>query len=132
MEIKGIGTDIIDVKRISKIIKEDNGFVAKVFSEKEITYSDSKHSRELHFAARFAAKEAFFKAMGTGWRDGMKWTDISVSNNALGKPEIFLTGKTKHIFSQKGFKRIHLSISHTREYAVSFVTIEGWLSTLDN
>jgi holo-[acyl-carrier protein] synthase len=62
--------------------------------------------------------------MGTGYRNGMKWTDISVENNELGKPEIRLEGKTLENFSKKNFKHIHLSISHTKEYAVAFVVIE--------
>ncbi|MDQ1354813.1 MAG: holo-[acyl-carrier protein] synthase [Acidobacteriota bacterium] len=122
--IKGTGIDIIDIPRIKKKTTEDPRFIEKLFTETEIAYCESKFRKEIHYAARFAAKEAFFKAMGTGWRDGMKWTDISIENNDLGKPSIKLQGKTLENFKEKNFENIHLSISHTREYAVAFVIIE--------
>lgn len=122
--IKGIGTDIIEIERIKKALKIDSGFELRLFSQKEIDYCRSKLKSEIHFAARFAAKEAFFKAMGTGWRDGMKWEEISIRNDTLGKPEIELKGKTREIFSRKKMRKINLSISHTKEYAVAFVIIE--------
>jgi len=122
--IKGTGIDIIDIPRIKKMTTEDTRFIEKLFTETEIAYCESKYRKEIHYAARFAAKEAFFKAMGTGWRDGMKWTDISIENDDLGKPEINLQGKTLENFKEKNFENIHLSISHTREYAVAFVIIE--------
>lgn len=124
MMIKGTGVDIIDIPRIKKMIDKDNRFVDKVFTRTEIEYCESKYRRDVHFAARFAAKEAFFKAIGTGWRDGMKWTDISVENDALGKPGITLADITLEKFKAMGGERIHLSISHTMEYAVAFVVIE--------
>jgi holo-[acyl-carrier protein] synthase len=122
--IKGTGIDIIDIPRIKKKTTEDPRFIEKLFTETEITYCEAKFRKEIHYAARFAAKEAFFKAMGTGWRDGMKWTDISIENDDLGKPEIKLQGKTLENFKEKNFENIHLSISHTREYAVALVIIE--------
>jgi holo-[acyl-carrier protein] synthase len=122
--VKGTGVDIIDIPRIKKMVGEDNRFVEKVFTQTEINYCESKYRKEIHYAARFAAKEAFFKAMGTGWRDGMKWTDISVENDELGKPEIKLEGKTRENFEKKRNKHIHLSISHTKEYAVAFVIVD--------
>ncbi len=123
--VKGIGVDIIDIPRVKKMVDKESRFFEKVFSETEIRYCRSKYREEVHFAARFAAKEAFFKAMGTGWRYGMRWQDISVENDELGKPEIKLSGKTLENFEKNRFKHIHLSISHTKEYAVAFVTIEG-------
>ncbi len=122
--IKGTGIDIIDIPRIKKKTTEDSRFIEKLFTETEIHYCESKYRKEIHYAARFAAKEAFFKAMGTGWRGGMKWADISIENDDLGKPEIKLQGKTLENFKEKNFNQIHLSISHTREYAVAFVIIE--------
>ena len=122
--IKGIGVDIIDIPRIKKMVAKGSRFFEKVFSETEIDYCRSKYRQEVHFAARFAAKEAFFKAMGTGWRYGMKWQDISVENDRLGKPEIKLSGKTLENFKKNQFNLINLSISHTRDYAVAFVVIE--------
>jgi holo-[acyl-carrier protein] synthase len=122
--IKGIGVDIIDVARIKKIVEKNKGFVEKVFTQTEIRYCRDKFRQEVHFAGRFAAKEAFLKAMGTGLRGAMAWTDISVLNNELGKPAITLAGKTLENFKKKNFQTIHLSISHTREYAVAFVIIQ--------
>lgn len=122
--VKGIGVDIIDIPRIKKMIEGDLQFVEKVFTETEIRYCLSKFRKEMHFAARFAAKEAFFKALGTGWRYGMRWQDISVENDELGKPEITLMDKTLAFFQETGCESINLSISHTKEYAVAFVVIE--------
>ena len=122
--VKGIGIDIIDVARIKKTTTKDNRFVEKVYTASEIGYCRSKYRPEEHFAARFAAKEAFFKALGTGWRGGMAWTDISVENDALGKPEIRLSGKALEYFKKKKFQGLHLSISHTKDYAVAAVVIE--------
>jgi len=122
--VKGIGVDIIDIPRIKKMVDKGSRFFEKIFSETETCYCRSKYRQEVHFAARFAAKEAFFKAMGTGWRGGMKWQDISVENDPLGKPEIKLSGKTLENFKKNQFKHINLSISHTGDYAVAFVVIE--------
>jgi holo-[acyl-carrier protein] synthase len=121
--IKGIGVDIIDVARIKKMVEKGRGFVEKVFTETEIRYCSDKYRQEVHYAGRFAAKEAFLKAMGTGLRGAMAWTDISVENNELGKPGITLAGKTLENFKKNKFQTIHLSISHTGEYAVAFVII---------
>ncbi len=121
--IKGIGVDIIDVARIKKMVEKDRGFIEKLFTETEIRYCSDKYRQEVHYAGRFAAKEAFLKAMGTGLRGAMAWTDISVENNELGKPGITLAGKTLENFKKNKFQTIHLSISHTRECAVAFVII---------
>ena len=124
--IKGIGTDIIDIVRIKKILAGDSkkNFIEKVFSDEEIRYCESKHFREIHYAARFAAKEAVFKALGTGYRGGLSWKDISVKNDELGKPAIELSGKTLDLFNREEYRSIHVSLSHTKEYAVSFVVID--------
>ncbi|UCH98816.1 MAG: holo-ACP synthase [Candidatus Aminicenantes bacterium] len=122
--MKGIGIDMIDVARIKKIVEKNRRFVERVFTETEIRYCEGKFRPAVHYAARFAAKEALFKAMGTGWRGGMAWTDISVENNELGKPGITLSGKTLENFKKNKFHTLHLSISHTREYAVALVIIE--------
>jgi holo-[acyl-carrier protein] synthase len=122
--IKGTGVDIIDIPRIKKMTESDGKFIEKIFSETEIEYCRSKARKEIHYAARFAAKEALFKALGTGWRFGMAWQDVSIENDELGKPYITLSGKTREYFDEHCFQHIHLSISHTKEYAVAFVVIE--------
>lgn len=122
--IKGAGVDIADIPRIKEMVDKGRHFIDKVFSETEINYCCGKFRREIHFAARWAAKEAFFKALGTGWRDGMKWTDVAVENDELGKPEITLHGVTLEKFLQKNCSHIHLSISHTHENAIAVVVLE--------
>lgn len=122
--IKGTGVDIIEIERIRKAIKKDNKFIDRLFTKNEIAYCESKVKKAQHYAARFASKEAFFKALGTGWRNGMSWTDIEIKNDPLGKPEIELIGETQTYFKKMKYKSITLSISHSKEYAVGFVIIE--------
>ena len=122
--IKGMGVDIIEINRIKTAIERDNKFKERLFTKKEIEYCESKAKKIQHYAARFASKEAFFKALGTGWRNGMSWTDISIENDKLGKPEITLSGETFSYFNKLKLKSITLSISHSKEYAVGFVIIE--------
>jgi holo-[acyl-carrier protein] synthase len=122
--IKGIGVDFIEIERIKKLIEKDDQFITKMFSKNEIAYCEPKARKEQHYAARFTAKEAFFKAMGSGLRKGMKWKDVMVENNKQGKPEIQIKGSTLESFNKQKFKNILLSISHTRNYAISLVIIE--------
>jgi len=122
--IKGIGIDIIEIKRIKKLIGIDNKFIEKIFTPKEIDYCKNKVRKEQHYGARFAAKESFLKALGTGLRSGMSWKDVSIKNDKLGKPKIELHGKTLEKFNNMKCKQIHLSISHTKEYAIAYVIIE--------
>ncbi len=122
--IYGIGIDNIEVNRVKKQLDEDNGFKEKIFTLNEIKYCESKANRSFNYAARFAAKEAFFKALGTGWRDGMAFNEIEVNNDDLGTPEILLYGKTKTYVEQKKLKNIQVSLSHIKEFATAFVIIE--------
>lgn len=120
--IIGIGTDIIEVERVAKAITKE-AFKKKIFSDREIAYCESQKKDE-SFAARFAAKEAFFKALGTGWRDGMGITEVEILNDELGKPNIHLSGKAKEVFEQKGATHVHVSLSHIKTQAAAFVIIE--------
>ncbi len=120
----GIGTDIVEIARIAKSI-EKKGFKEKVFSKIEIDYCETKKNKAESFAARFAAKEAFFKALGTGWRDGMAFNEVETRNDALGKPSLHILGKTAKIISKKNIKTIHLSLSHAKETAIAMVVLEG-------
>jgi holo-[acyl-carrier protein] synthase len=122
--IYGIGTDVIEVSRIKKQIEGDIGFKEKIFSAKEIEYCDPRRHKEQNYAARYAAKEAFFKALGTGWRFGMEFKEVEILNDELGKPEIFLSGKAKDYFDGKGLKRIHTTMSHIKESATATVILE--------
>lgn len=123
--IAGIGTDIIEVERIARELKKESKLKEKLFTPFEISYCDPKRHPEQHYAARFAAKEAFFKALGTGWRYGMEYAEIEIQNNELGKPELQLRGKTKEFADSKGITRINVSISHLNKYATAFVIIEN-------
>jgi holo-[acyl-carrier protein] synthase len=120
--IIGIGTDIIEVERVAKAITKE-AFKKKIFSDREIAYCESQKKEE-SFAARFAAKEAFFKALGTGWRDGMGITEVEILNDELGTPSIHLSGKAKEVFEQKGATHVHVSLSHIKTQAAAFVIIE--------
>ena len=122
--IFGIGIDNIEVARIKKQIESNNGFKEKIFSSKEIAYCETKRNKEQNYAARFAAKEAFFKALGTGWRNGFEFTDVEIVNNELGKPEINLKGKTRMFADKNKLSNIYVSLSHLKESAVAFVIIE--------
>lgn len=117
--IIGIGTDIIEIERVRRAVLNEH-FKEKVFTENEQNYCESRGVQSAaSYAARFAAKEAFFKALGTGIFTSL--TEVEILNDAAGKPEIFLHGKAK-IFSEH-VKKIFVSVSHCREYATAFVTL---------
>ena len=122
--IIGIGTDIVEVERIAKSI-EKIAFKYKVFSKTEIVYCETKKNKAESYAARFAAKEAFFKALGRGWRDGMAFNEVEIINDSLGKPTLNVLGKTAKIVAKKNIKSIHVSLSHIKQLAMAMITIEG-------
>ena len=122
--IFGIGTDIIEVERVQKVMERDTGFREKVFAPQEIEYCESKHQKYQHYAGRFSAKEAFLKAIGTGWRYGIRFIDIEVVNDELGKPEINLSGKAKEWAKKESVSNIHVSLSHVKMMATATVIIE--------
>ncbi|MEO6941141.1 MAG: holo-ACP synthase [Candidatus Kapaibacterium sp.] len=125
--IFGIGIDTIEVPRIAKSIATyGDQFVLRIFSAGEIAYSAKRPHAAEHFAARFAAKEAFAKALGTGVRRGFTWKEVSVSHEMSGKPFIALEGRmvarAKQVIGAEF--RIQLSLTHTKEIAEAIVTIE--------
>lgn len=123
--IYGIGTDIIEVSRIEKHLENNDALMQKLFTEAEQKYCEKgKITRAQCYAARFAAKEAFFKALGTGYRYGMAFHEIEVFNDDLGKPYIQPSGKVKEFVEEQKIKSIHLSISHVKELANAFVVLE--------
>ncbi|MFH1347633.1 MAG: holo-ACP synthase [Candidatus Margulisiibacteriota bacterium] len=121
--IKGIGIDIIEIDRIKDAVeKYGENFLKKVFTEKEIKYCRRRKTYRIpELAVRFAAKEAYSKAIGTGItgfgrkNNGVKWTDIEIKNDSLGKPLILIKGKMS--------KNAHVSLSHSRDYAVAAVYV---------
>lgn len=121
--IKGLGTDLVDVIRINEKIKRPS-FVRAAFTENEILYCEKKKYQGQHFGARFAAKEAYMKAVGTGWGNQAEFKEIEVVNNADGKPEITLHGATLTHFNRMNFNTISVSLSHTKTNAMATVIIE--------
>lgn len=122
--IFGIGIDEIEVARIEKQIQKEAGFIQRVFTSGEIEYCESKKYRAQHYAARFAAKEAFMKAVGTGWRDGLAFNEIEIVRDELGRPALVLYGKAKEITDRHKITNIHVSLSHIKELANAIVTLE--------
>jgi holo-[acyl-carrier protein] synthase len=122
--IYGIGTDIIEVDRIRKFIAKGDAFKERVFTKKEMEYSDSHKDPAPYYAARFSAKEAFVKALGTGFIDGIGFNQIEVYHLELGKPAIRLSGKAKEVADEKGIKKIFISISHIKEWANAVAILE--------
>jgi len=127
MKIFGIGTDIVNIKRIEKLIKKDGKtFKKRIFSKKETIYCEKKKIPSRFYAKRFAAKEAFSKALGTGIRNGIDFKDIEVSNDKLGKPFIKLKGSTAK-FKKKKMKNkkylVYLSLSDDAPWAQATVII---------
>lgn len=126
--IFGIGTDIIDIRRIERLMAiNQRSFLDRVFTTAEVEYCTRTNSPAHRFAKRFAAKEAFFKALGSGFSDGVTWKDVEILNNIdkKNKPEIFLTGRAlEKIKELAGDYRIFLSLSDDYPYAVAYVLIE--------
>lgn len=122
--IKGIGTDIVEVARIRSSLEKNKGFRTLVFAEEEVAYCEGQGKQYQSYAGRFAAKEAFFKAMGTGWRGDMAFHEVVVQHDAQGKPSIHLKGETRKFLEEQGTCTLHLSISHTAAYATATVIIE--------
>ena len=128
MKLFGVGTDIIRISRLTKSIKKKL-FLSRIFSEKEITKCKRAKRNSNCFAKRFAAKEAFSKALGTGISKGINFNEIIILNEKSGKPYIKLIKKTKKIVEKKLKKKkykISLSIADEKDYAVAFVTISIW------
>jgi holo-[acyl-carrier protein] synthase len=122
--IYGIGTDIIEVSRIHAVMEKDIGFREKIFTSGEIAYCETKKYKYENYAARFSAKEAFMKAIGTGWRFGIRFADIEVYHDEFGKPLIRLHGKADELGKIEGISKIHVSLSHVKEMAIAIVTVE--------
>jgi holo-[acyl-carrier protein] synthase len=100
-------------------------FRERVFTVGERDYCEQRGAvAAQHYAARFAAKEAFLKALGTGWRDGIAWHEVEVANRADGRPFFVVTGKAREIYDQLGATAAHLSLSHTAEHAIAQVVLE--------
>ena len=122
--IFGIGIDLIEVQRVAEKMGKA-GFAALVFSEKETAYCETKANKYEHYAARFAAKEAFFKALGSGWKNGTAFNEIEILGNDEGKPEVYLLGKTAETFAAMKLGKILVSLSHLKTMASAVIIIES-------
>lgn len=121
--IVGIGCDIIEIERIARAIKSES-FIRRVFTAEEAAYCQKRGQQAAaSFAARFAAKEAVLKALGTGLREG-SLQEIAVDNDGLGKPLVQLSGHFAMLAKQLGVKNIQISLSHSRDFAVAYVIME--------
>jgi holo-[acyl-carrier protein] synthase len=121
MAIIGHGIDVVEVARIERMLREHGDrFVTRCFTVAERSYADrAARRRAEHYAARFACKEAVLKAMGTGWRDGIEWTDIEVVREGSGQPRVRLSGRAAEIADELGITRWHVSLSHINELAMA-------------
>lgn len=121
--IIGIGTDIIEIERIKNAIQTRPKLVERIFTPLEVEYCQKSGDFFASLAARFAAKEAVAKALGTGIRD-FKWVDIEVVNDGMGKPGIKTYGNAAEIMASLGADAVHVSLSHCRLSAVAMVVLE--------
>ncbi len=124
--IISIGIDIVEVYRISETIQRTPRFVERVFTARERAYCDAKGAASAQsYAARFAAKEAFLKALKTGWRGKITWQDMEILNDAQGVPNLEIKGEARTLLENLGAEKIHLSMSHTTDHAVAQVILES-------
>ncbi len=124
--IVGSGIDIAETARIEEAMKRHGErFARRLYTPEEIAYCEQFKNKAERYAARFAAKEAAFKALGTGWRDGVKWRDVEVTHLASGKPELRLTGRAEELARAMGVARMSVSLSHSDRYVVAQVIFES-------
>ena len=117
--IIGTGVDIIEIDRIAQAIENKNRFTKRFFTAKEQEYCVSQAKPAIHYAARFAAKEAVVKAMGTGFK-GFKWQSVEIIKKDSGQPLVKLKQKALKLADEKGITKIHLSLSHSRDSAIAY------------
>ena len=124
--IHGIGTDIVEINRIRKIlVKHKESFLIRVFTENELKEGEKRKNSAAYFAGRWAAKEAFSKALGTGIGEKCSWTEIEISNKKHGNPVCHISGNAKKTAEKMGILKTHISISHEQEYACSTIILES-------
>lgn len=117
--IEGFGVDIVEVKRVKAAVKKYGGrFLDKIYTKREIDYCRSKGAPEQHLAARFAVKEAVYKAFGGDGKITIAWTDVEVINEKNGKPNVILKGSAKRLMDKRKIMKAVISLSHTKNYAV--------------
>ena len=120
MNVAAHGVDLVECSRLAEVIgRHGDRFLRRVFTPGELAYCRPRKRWIEHLAGRFAAKEAVFKVLGTGWRGGIAWTDVEVVNDAAGRPDVVLSGRCREIAEELGLSTILLSISHTAAHAIA-------------
>lgn len=123
--IVGSGIDLVEIGKLRAAMERRGDRLRnRIFTPGEIRYCDGRPNPFQHYAARFAAKEALFKAIGTGWSGGVGWRDAEVRNRTNGKPDLLLSGKALEVARRLGAARYQISLSHTDRYAVAQVILE--------
>jgi holo-[acyl-carrier protein] synthase len=123
--IVGTGTDLAEVDRIQASIERYGArFVQRIYTAREIAYVERKANKYERYAARFAAKEAGMKAIGTGWRHGVRWHDFEVANLPTGRPTLLFHGVAAEFASRLGVRSVSLSLTHTAALGMAFVILE--------
>ena len=124
--ILGIGVDLVAIERVAALIeRHGERALGRLFAPAEIRYCHSRSRPMESFAARFAAKEAFFKALGTGWGGGGEWAEVEVVSSESGAPSLRLSGAAAERARERGVQRLHLSLTHTDDTAGAYVVLEG-------
>lgn len=124
--ILGSGVDLCEVPRIeAAVARYGSRFLERIFTAREIAYADRKANRFERYAARFAAKEAGMKALGTGWHGGIAWRDFEVVNLPSGRPTLNFHGRAAEVAAKLGVRHVALSLTHTKEQALAMVVLEG-------
>jgi holo-[acyl-carrier protein] synthase len=124
--IVGTGVDLCEVDRMKAALgRHGRRMTERVFTDREITYAERKANKYERYAARFAAKEAGMKALGTGWRGGLGWRDLEVTNLPSGRPTLAFHGKAAEIAAKLGVRNVSLSITHTAVQALAMVILES-------
>jgi len=116
------GIDIVPVTRFQKLVTKDK-FLTRNFTKSEIEYCKNKHNSAIHFAGKFAAKEAVSKALNLEWKEGLNWKEIEIINKKKGAPTAILHNQTKSIFDKSKYTELQISISHCDEYAVAVAVV---------
>jgi holo-[acyl-carrier protein] synthase len=125
--IFGIGTDIIEIKRVEKLVARGGQYLETIFTESEMDYCEARARKQEHYAARYAAKEAVLKALGTGWRGGLAYSDIEIIHEESGRPVVSVRGEVRKFFDQHQIRKTSISLSHTKEIAIAVVILENEL-----
>jgi holo-[acyl-carrier protein] synthase len=123
--IFGVGIDLVEMERFkAAVARQGDRFLQKLFTPQERRYCEGRWNRIAHYTARFAAKEAVLKALGTGWSGGIRWTDVEVTRAGTGSVAVRLTGEAKKAAAKRKIRRLHLNITHAQTHAAAVAIAE--------